>query len=278
MRPTLFNLIQSYVYVRWVIIKTSVVDAFFTDIAFVADNWSNILSSTLYTISTIFYIQILYTNTESLAGYSRNEMMIFFLFGQFSFYFNFFIFQEGLRELIRRINTGGLDLLLTKPLPALFFVTYQRIKLLSLIRDGIPPILMVLFVIDFHSLTITFWSVLAGLFVFCCGLWCLHVFQFLFAITAFWTAESTNLLGLSWVFEYNVGRVIPFEGFTNNLKFLCTTIIPVLIVCGLSSSVFLHKSSILPAILYTIIVTIILVSIKNIAWNFAIKNYTSASS
>ena len=63
-----------------------------------------------------------------------------------------------------------------------------------------------------------------------------------------------------------------------DFKFFFSTIFPFLISTGFSTSVILGKSEPLPTLLWGLTVTILMLTVRQFAWNKALKVYTSASS
>ena len=180
--------------------------------------------------------------------------------------------------MIQMVNTGGLDLILSKPLPALFYVSTKNISIFSLLNDELLSFLVLVLMIHWGNIHLSMLGVIAGVFVFMGGLLAMHVFQFLCALPVFWIGESSSILDSTWAFEYNVGRITPYEGFSQTMRLFFTTVIPALITTGMTTSVILGKSNPVTALVWVLAVDIGALIIKNYAWKLAIKNYTSASS
>jgi len=223
--------------------------------AFRTNNWANVLSTCFYTLSQILFINVLYVNVKLIAGYSKDEMLLFMFIGQVGYYISW-LFHANLLELIQDVNKGTLDTLLIKPVPSLFYITFKKIRLFSVVRDCLPPLIVL------------------GLL----GITCAHIVHLLSALPVFWLGESESILNLSQEFEYNIGKVIPFEGFGNNFKLVFTTIVPVMISAGVATSVILMKLPIFPTLIWVVIITILALIVRQWIWKFALRTYTSASS
>lgn len=260
------------------LLGASIVFTFQKETAYWTNNWTSLLSTTFYTITMLVFLNVIYFNTTLVAGYTRNEMLIFFLVVQATFFTNWGIWLAALQELVIAVNRGDLDLVLITPVPALFYVTTRRIKVFSILRDGIPPILAIILSINWGMVHVPVFNLIAGLIVFILGMICIHIFQFLACIPVFWAGESQKILGVSQVVEAGA-KLTPLEGFSNNpLKFILSTVAPVLISGGFAASIILGKSAPLPLLLWSLAVTIVALYIRNWAWQKALKNYTSASS
>jgi ABC-2 type transport system permease protein len=269
---------KDYLNIRLGILRASIVYAFKMESAYRLEYVFQFIGTITYLATSLLFLNITYSNVETIAGYNKDQMYLFLLMTQFSLFLNTSISFDNLWDLVKDINNGDLDLTLTKPLPTLFYVSWKNIHPSALVANSLSSIVTIFLTINFNELDITLLNFLIGLTISFLGVLCTHVFQFVCAITAFWVGESRNILDMTWSFEYNIGRVIPYEGFGDKAKLFFTTIIPVLISVGISTSVILSKSDALQMLFYTLLVTTILFFIKNKVWNFALKHYTSASS
>lgn len=260
------------------LLKAVIIFSFQKETAYWANNWTSVLSTTVYTFTMLLFFDVLYANVDSIAGYSRNEMLVFFLVAQVGFFLNWGLWMQNLKEFITSVNQGELDLLLMRPAPALFYITHRRIKILSLVRDALPPMVAIIVSIHWSILVFTLPNLIAGLAIFVLGMICLHVFQFLTALPVFWLGESKSMLRISITVDSG-SKLLPLEGFANNpVRFVLGTIAPVLISAGFSASVILGKSDAVSMFLLALIVTTVALYIRDIAWQLALRNYTSASS
>src|SRR3990167_9318864 len=105
---------------RAAILKVGIVYTFQQETAYWTNNWANLLSPFFYTLSMVLFIDVIYANVDLVAGYTRNQMLLFLFNGQIAFYTGW-LFHKNLQELIVSVNKGSLDLLLVKPMPSLFY-------------------------------------------------------------------------------------------------------------------------------------------------------------
>ncbi|MCL5784535.1 MAG: ABC transporter permease [Patescibacteria group bacterium] len=263
---------------RLSLIRASIIFTFQKETAYWTNNWTSLLSTTLYTLTMLLFLNVIYANTKLVAGYSKNEMLFFFLITQVTFYGSWGIWLTAMREMIIGVNNGDLDLILTKPLPALFYITLRRIKIFSTLRDGLPPILAIIFSINWSTLPLLPVNIFWGILIIALGMICLHVFHLLPSLAVFWLGESKNILKVSQAIESG-GKMTPLEGFANNpLRFILGTVAPVLIAGGFAASVMLGKIDGIYMFLWALIVTVVALYIRNLVWQWALRNYSSASS
>lgn len=262
---------------RYSLLKASIVYTFRGDTAHLANNWGNVLSTCFYTISNIIFIDVLYSNVKTVAGYGRDEMLLFMFIGQISYYVSWLI-HDNIDWLIEIVNNGQLDLVLSRPVPSLFYITFGRIRLFSVLRDCIPPMIVLSLVIHWQSLSLSPISIVAGLLICLMGIACAHVVHFLSALPVFWIGQSSQVLDMSENIEYNIGKTIPLEGFGKKVQFFFTALVPYLISAGVATSVALGKIPAGTAFLGVLVITSVFLLMRSYTWNLALKSYTSASS
>jgi ABC-2 type transport system permease protein len=269
---------KEYIEERVVVLSATLKFTLQKESAYVLSNWASLLSTTVYTLAMLLFIHIIYGNVKTIAGYTKNDMLIFFLIGQLAYYLTASISFDPMREMILAVNRGDLDLILTKPIPSLFYVIVREVKLLSALRDGIPPTLAILIAINWHEFHPTPLALAIGIIVFICGLICMHVFQFLASVPVFWLGESSKILHLAFDIYSGGGSLIPLEGMIGSLRFILSSILPVMIVTAFTSSVILHKSDPFLLLLWSLVVACISLVVMNVVWSEALRHYTSASS
>lgn len=260
---------------RMRVLGINIVNTYQEETAYFANNWANIISTTVYTLTFLAFVHILYSNVTTVAGYTRDEMLFFTLVGQFNFYTLFSWSDNNLSTLIEDVNRGNLDLVLTRPLPHLFYVTTRRITMVRLLRDSIIPILAVYFAINWNTLTLDVTNIAAGVVVMVSGLLAFHVVQFYLALPVFWVGEAKQVFNMSYTL---FNQDIPYEGYPITLRAILTVFIPIIIATGLTSSVMLGKSNTLVMTAGAVIVAFMALLLRRAGWRLALKNYTSASS
>ena len=258
------------------IMKTNIINSFQHETAYFAENWSNLLSTMFYTLAMLLFIDVLFSNIKTFAGYSRDEVMFLVFIGQLGFYIGWGLFSDNIDILNDDIQKGTLDFILIKPVPSLFYVTFRWFPLVSMIRDSLPTMLVILPFVHWQNLTLTGAQLLWGFFIFVCGQMCWHCIRFLLVLPAFWFGNAKAVYSIAY--SLSETHNLPYEGFSKNLQILFTTVIPIVILAEVSTSVMLGKSNGPVMALWSFIVTVIFVFIINITWKIALRNYTSASS
>lgn len=261
------------------LLMANTVFTFQKETAYWADNWGSVLSTTLYTLSMLVFITVLYSNVQTIAGYTKNDMLLFFLIGQIAFYTTWAISAQNMQEFVQDVNRGDLDLILTKPFPALFYITFKRVRLFSnLFRDGIPPSLAIIIAIDWSQFHFGLLNIVVAGLLIIFGQICMHVLQFISVIPVIWLGESRSIFKLFFDIDTYAGKLIPLEGFGGYFRIVFGVLIPVMISASFPTSILLNKSDPVFLLVWAIIVTGAALYIRNWVWQIAIGNYTSASS
>lgn len=258
------------------ILRLNVITSYQLDTAYVFEAWGNMMSTLVYTASYLAFIAVVYANVDTLAGYTRNEMMLLAFMAQATYYCLAAWSIENAKDLIKDVNRGDLDLVLIRPMPALFYLTFRRIYLMGLLRDALIPMVLISTLINWPELGLTWTAVLAGIVVALAGQWALHVIHFLFAFPVFWLGESDNIFTITYALSSL--DVVPYEGLTNPLKWLFTLAIPIFIPSAMAASVMLGHIDPLGAAVYAVGVALLFTIIKALLWRAALRAYTSASS
>lgn len=264
-----------YFSIRLRILGINIANTFNIETAYPAENWANILSTLFYVGSYIIFLNVLFGNVKSLAGYSKNDMLFFTFVGQLAFYTAYTWSYENMEQLIESVHRGEMDLLLTKPLPTLFYVCTRKFTVIKLIRDAFLPMLMIGLLINWSDLHLTPIRIVAGFIIFICGQFSVHVIQFMLSVPAFWYGQSGALLRMSYILS---NSDFPLEGLTRYWRALFITLVPIFIPVALSTSVMLGKSPVIKSTIWALTISLFAFFVKAIFWKKALAVYNSASS
>ena len=258
------------------LLKINTINSYRSQTAYFFENWASLASTAFYSLTLLLFIKIVYSSITSFAGYNENEMMFLIFVGQINFYTEWIWNTNNILSLIKSVRSGDLDLVLSKPIPSLFFVTFRDISLIDRLKDGVPNLILITTLIDWKNIDTTWDKVIIGLLIFLCGQIAWHCFRFLFALPVFFIGQSEQLFQVSG----NLGNTnnIPLEGFTGKLRTVFISIIPSLIAAQMSVSVILGKSNQYTMLLIAVSVAIFFLILKQIGWKVSLRHYSSASS
>ncbi len=265
--------------IRLAILKANTLFSLKESLAYSLNNWGGLASTITYMITYLIFLSALFGRIQNIAGYRYSEALLFTLIVQFNFYLIWVWSMTNLERLGEDIKSGKLDLILSKPLPSLWYVTFQKINLFTLVFEMWPATLPLLYLVIKHlDFSITPLGVFYGVLTLILGQIAIHCFQFLVTLLTFWTGESKGLVGISYQVAFFGSDAIPLEAFPNSIILLGLTAVPFLAHTALTTSYVLGRTTSPIWLLLVLFATIIFLFIKIKAWNFALKHYTSASS
>lgn len=266
---------MNFVTFRLRLLWINLVNTWQQQTAYFGDSWGNLFSTVIYTASSLIFLNVVFANVRLLAGYSRDQMLFMFLLNQISFYLIMACTYINTEALVQEVNEGSFDMILAKPVPALWYSSTRRIGVLATLRDGVPAISIFLIAINWSHIHITWPLLLAGILVMLAGQLAMNAFFFALAAPVFWIGQADSLLRLAFPLTSNE---IPFEGVGGAVRISLTVIIPLLIPSAMAASVMLGKSNPILTTLFAMLIAVVAVMLKIWLWQAALRNYTSASS
>lgn len=278
MKQLEFKTLKRAISIRLTILKANTIFSFREGLAYVYNNWGGLASTMTYMVTYLVFLSIVYSRVDSIAGYTYSEMLLFTFVGQFSFYSTWIWSYGNINKLGEDVNSGKLDLILAKPLPALWYVTFQKIDLPMLLFHGLPALIPLLFLMS-RNLSFSIWplGVPLAMLTFILGQIAIHCFGFILGLSVFWTGQNKGIAGLGYQLMF-FGDAIPLEAYPNKIIILGLTAVPFLTHIALTTSYLLGRTTSLNWLDLLFVTTIILIWGKIKLWNLALKRYSSASS
>ena len=217
------------------------------------------------------FIYFILKGTGTLAGYSINQTIFFFLTFKLVDVIPQFLFREVYR-FRPLIVTGNFDLILAKPISPLFRSLMGGADILDLIT--IPPLIILVYLVG-KSLGPTPVEVFSYLLLVLNGLLIATAFHITVLALGIITLEIDHT-AMIYRDLINLGR-LPIDIYREPLRGILTYLIPVGIMMTLPAKALMGLVSPIGIILsFAMGVIVVLVSIR--FWNFALTKYTSASS
>lgn len=258
----------------WNVIKINTINSYQEETAHFWNNWGNCVSTISYTFVVFLFYKILILKFDNIAGYGFNELLLLNLFGQIFYYSSFSFFKKNTDSLIAGVKRGTLDFILLRPIPSLFYISFRNIPIMSTFRDSVINLSISALIIDWKYLNLNTSNLLIALLMLFFGIIIWHCISFILAFTVFWFGEARRVYFLSQGISDN--KFLVFESFPKNLKLFFTFIIPTILASPLPVSVALSKSS-NKWVLWSFIVAVFFLWLKNWVWKQGLKAYTSAS-
>lgn len=226
---------------RWKILGANTVFTSKESLAYSANNWGSLLSTISYISTYLIFVEAIFNKTDTIASFSKNEMLFLTVIGQTVYLLTYFVSFANVNEMVNLVKNGGLDLLLIKPLPHLFYVSIKKIDLpatvLNVMSSVLPPLV---YLIIRGGVKLQLINIGLGVGVILMGMICVHCYQFILNLFVFWQPKAKSINRISYDSSF-WGINIPYEGFPQILRIVCLTIIPCLVPIGLAVSIMLGK-------------------------------------
>lgn len=215
---------------------------------------------------------VFFTAAQSIAGWDSNQMLV--LYGVFMLVFalHFIFLYPNLAAMGDMVNSGNLDLLLTKPVNAQLMVSFRRISLEELGSLSTALILLLwLFMRGTAILTLTsaihfFIGLICSMILIYCG--------FLILISLAVIMEKLdNMAQLLWSF-FSLCRY-PVDIYPGRIQYLFFSFLPVAFISSVPASALLGRGE-LKTTLLGVLVTCTAIIASTLFWRKAISSYTSA--
>ena len=234
----------------------------------------NLLRETLYALLQIAFVDIIFLNVDAIGDWTANRMLV--LMGTYTFVANttYALFWETLTSLSSLINTGELDLVLTKPMSAQFYVSVRRIAFMNL-APATFGIAIAGWGIGRLGIVPSFLDVAAYAVLCVCAVAVCYALWFCSVLGAFWAGRLSNA---GAIFEPVVSMArVPTSSLAGPLRLAFTFVLPLAFVGTVPAQAILGVSE-LWHVPYAIALAVALVMASNRLWHRALRAYSSASS
>lgn len=243
--------------------------------AYRADLFMVTLGSYGYTLMTIVFINVLFDNIDSIAGWGKYEMLLLLGVGQILFYLHVCFFSSVDKWVSEIIANGELDLYLLKPVNALFNITTYEFSIFELI-----PSFMLAITIFSYALVKgnynpgLFLLLLSGIFI-VLGTFLFTLVRLNVALLSFWLTDTRDVRRTYYhifdLFKY------PLEIYPDSLKIVFTTVIPIGIVSYFPAHLIVKGFSwaLFSAFMFSLFTY---AACASILWKKGLRVYSSASS
>jgi ABC-2 type transport system permease protein len=236
--------------------------------------FGSIINATFALLFSMFFISIIFTKIDALNGWTQNELFLILGIFRIELPIISLIFRHGVNSLIHSVESGELDLILTKPINSQIFITFRYPKLYELI-NVIAGLALVIYslskmeisfgILDFVILLI---SMILGTMIF-------YSIYFCIATLAIWFGRFTSFTEFFYILREPLS--LPRDVLDKPLAWFITYIIPLGLIVSVPVEIFIGKSS-LSLLFIEIIFSILTLGLSIWFWNFSLKRYSSASS
>lgn len=248
--------------------------AFSTALEFRVDFTFRIFMDLLYYAVQIGFYGIIYNATDLLAGWDRQETMLFVGGYLLADALHMTIFANNLWWLPYFINRGDLDYYLTRPVSSLFFLSLRDFAANSFVNMlGAVAIFIVMIVRYPEPLSagnIALYTVLIFN-----GALILYMIQMLALIPIFWIQSPRGFQQMVW----NVQRFMerPDRIFTGWVRRILVSVLPFCLVASFPARIVIEGFSV-QVLVHILAVTMLLFLLIRWLWHRGLAAYSSASS
>lgn len=221
------------------------------------------------------FIHVLYLHTESIAGWSRYQVVL--LIGASHFIQQIFqaLFLVNCTHLSELVRTGKLDFLLLLPVNSRFIISMRQIDLGAIVNAGVAVGVMVYAANQLHlQCSVAQGVAFGGLCL--AGVIIHYSLMFLLASISFWTVQAQ---GIVWAYYnlFNVAR-LPDSAFRGLFKVFFSYAVPMLLVANVPVKLLLQKLASPWELLGLCTMTAVCFLVSEGIWRLSVRRYTSASS
>lgn len=229
---------------------------------------------TAYFSVQLIFMQIVFSNVDTLAGWTKYEM--FFYIGTFNIIDSLWTFGPffNLLGIPSMIRSGSLDYYVTKPVNAQFLISFRTVDLGSLI-SVLVGITMITFALFQGGMELTFARSLLYIVSIFHALLVQYSVYFILTCLSFWLVKADFVESIHGILCYFSTR--PVDIYKGLIRFVLSYILPyglALTVASKSAIKTIH----FPEYLSFLIISWFIFAVSIAFWKFSLKHYSSASS
>lgn len=233
-----------------------------------------IIMDCFYYAMHLSIFSILYSNTSTLAGWSKDQGMVFMASVLLVDALHMTIFASNMWMVPFLVNRGDLDVYITRPVSTLFFISLRDFAANSfvnlLIAIGIFATMITRLQLDY-----TWGAFLGYLLLILNGVLLHYVLQMIFIIPVFWTQSSKGFNDV--FFSLGLAMERPDLIYRGGLRFLFTFIFPMGVIASMPARWFFGPNT--PYLTAHLLgVTLVMWIGMLTLWRFGLRAYSSASS
>lgn len=221
------------------------------------------------------FMTVLYTHTDSIAGWSKWEVVLLVGCNQFIQQLFTALFLTNITDLSEHIRTGRLDFMLLLPVNTRFLISLRKVDWGSYLNAALGLAVMAYAGRQLHlhpsPLQIAGFGVLSF-----AGVMIHYSLMFLLATISFWTVRAQ---GIVWGYYnlFNIAR-LPDTAFRGVYRMMFTWVLPVLLVSNVPARLILAKLESAQSVLLMLGLAAVCFGFSEVVWRWSLARYTSASS
>lgn len=257
----------------WAIYRKYVMSSIARDLEFRTDFVAKVLQSTTWVFFFYVMIEVIYANTESVAGWNRAESVVLSSTTMVISGINHLLFM-GLWEFPEHIRKGSLDFAVTKPVDAMMTVFTRKFSF-HYIGQLAASIGLLVYGIVISGVSLSLVGVLSFLSLVVCANVVFLAIMSVTMTTAIYFVRVDNI----WVLPYTILDVarFPTDIFNPAVKRVLTFVFPMAFLGTVPTAVLL-KGAGLEFVGYGVVASVVSIVVARWFWTFSLRRYSSASS
>jgi ABC-2 type transport system permease protein len=234
-----------------------------------------ILVEMLWFALQLGFIAVIYQHTESIAGWSKWEVVLLIGVSHFIQQLYTALFLSNVTQLSELIRTGKLDFMLLFPINTRFLVSFRQVDLGGFVNAASALAVIAYAALQLHlrvspAQAAGFLGLTVG------GLLVHYSLMLMLAATSFWTVRGQ---GIVWGYYnlFNIARM-PDAAFRGFFKAVFTYALPVLLVANVPAKLLANKLERPRELVLLWALSLGCFGVSEWVWRQALRRYTSASS
>ena len=257
----------------WDVTKTIIKNNFVKEFIYRSNTFAMTFADLIWVVIEYAFFEVIYSNINHINGWTRPQT--FFFLGVFISSDALFttFFQRAFWNFPYLINQGELDVLLTKPINAVFLATFRDINFTQIVNLGLG-----FWIIHHYGPMAGFSGGIAWLgvlFWICIGLFTQYLVRFCFVIWSFWLERGMTVSHLYYQF-YSLANK-PDGFYPKALRYLIKSALPFAFLGSLPSQALTGRASLSD---YFLVAGVLFIysCLCVFIWKRGLKRYQSASS
>lgn len=248
--------------------------SFVREMEFRTNFWMGIIREIVWVVIFIFIISVIFQNTQSLAGWNQAEVLVVLGLSRIVEAIMRMTFMFNIGQLPPDINSGFIDYILTKPVPAQWYIAFRRAEFYSF-GSLFAGIALLAYAISVADIQPSLLDSLAALFITVLGITAFYSLLIMVATLAFFLERLEAI----WAFFHLFTEPLtyPFDIFPRGPRIAMTYFIPLAFVVFVPAQALTGRLQLwqIPA---AVGIAALFLLLANLAWRAGLRRYSSASS
>lgn len=237
--------------------------------------FAGLLVDVIFLFDKIIYAYIVYQLNISIYGLTPEQIAIFI--GSYAIVLSIYcaVFLVNINmTLPGNVKSGNLDVILTKPVSAQFYLSTSYVEYATMIPDLVGGILIVVFACSKMAIEINASIIVGYVFLIFVSVVLIYCLFFIIQLIAFRITDTSAIGGvLNTILDLNN---MPMHVYSKKIQFMFVYIFPVLLF-GNVAPLFLIRKLELSLALWSIFVAVVLIIMSRYLWKCMVKQYTSVN-